>query len=656
MRIDRLRVGMQLAVGGAAIAFGLVASSLYLGNVAVTLVAFLLVFCFFAWARGAWMVVVPTALVAGSAYPVTGSLLVSPGDLVVFAAVASVFFGNTTWKLDRKLTTAFVALLVVSAVGAARGWQSLPESSWENQLNLYLTRLNSIYVFKGYVLGALLAGAYFTEWNASSARAWSRLSLGVQASAIVVAVFVLIERSMAFGVFDFRNELRASGPFFSMHIGGQHIDGYWSLAFPFLLFTNRSYHDASWLRVAWKILAGAMAVYAIFGTMSRSTVALGCATVLVFALFSLTSTTLSRSARRSAAIHATVLLVATVGIGIVSVALHKRFSATRESLDRRISHWQSVREVTDNSNALVGRGLGTYPVLFREHQGYSNSLYASRAVSTNDSDGGILIQPHSDCYLEQWVSRSAPGPWRIRMEFAGKANNASKPPLRVIVCNKTLLQSFECVDSDSLVRNRSDSASKESCVLQVDLSKLNQHRGERGNHLPTPTTLAIVGASDSPVLLHEIEVVDANGHPVIRNGDFSNGSRSWFFTSDDHLVWRTKNTWANLRIEQGWLGIIAWGMLLLLVIARAVTTWPKRSKSNEFGVSDRDGILSKVNQERALVGVTAIVGWLSMSVFGTMVDTPWIVGLTLSVFAAVAVASPVPFSRTVLDDPASQVL
>ncbi len=49
---------------------------------------------------------------------------------------------------------------------------------------------------------------------------------------------------MAYGAFDFTRQFRVSGPVFSMHIGGQHIDCYWSLALPFLLFANRLGTDA----------------------------------------------------------------------------------------------------------------------------------------------------------------------------------------------------------------------------------------------------------------------------------------------------------------------------------------------------------------------------------------------------------------------------
>jgi O-antigen ligase len=51
------------------------------------------------------------------------------------------------------------------------------------------------------------------------------------------------------------------------------------------------------------------------------------------------------------------------------------------------------------------------------------------------------------------------------------------------------------------------------------------------------------------------------------NGDFANGTARWFFTSDNHLVWRMKDVYLATWFDGGLLGASA--LLLLLATALA---------------------------------------------------------------------------------------
>jgi hypothetical protein len=59
-----------------------------------------------------------------------------------------------------------------------------------------------------------------------------------------------------------------------------------------------------------------------------------------------------------------------------------------------------------------------------------------------------------------------------------------------------------------------------------------------------------------------------DGDELVANGEFSRGSERWFFTSDDHRSWRVDNLWIHILFEQGWLGMVTFGLLLAVTLTR----------------------------------------------------------------------------------------
>jgi hypothetical protein len=80
---------------------------------------------------------------------------------------------------------------------------------------------------------------------------------------------------------------------------------------------------------------------------------------------------------------------------------------------------------------------------------------------------------------------------------------------------------------------------------------------------PTRFTFFVSNAGRSGVDFGSISVKDPQGHEVIQNGDFRAGGDEWFWAEDDHLAWHVKNLAVSVLLEQGWLGILAIGGLLL---------------------------------------------------------------------------------------------
>jgi hypothetical protein len=72
-----------------------------------------------------------------------------------------------------------------------------------------------------------------------------------------------------------------------------------------------------------------------------------------------------------------------------------------------------------------------------------------------------------------------------------------------------------------------------------------------------------------------VRLLDPQQNQLFRNGDFVQVTTRWFFTDDDHLVWRMKDQFLMLLFEQGVLGLTAYIMLsaaAILGLWRAISS------------------------------------------------------------------------------------
>jgi O-antigen ligase len=62
---------------------------------------------------------------------------------------------------------------------------------------------------------------------------------------------------------------------------------------------------------------------------------------------------------------------------------------------------------------------------------------------------------------------------------------------------------------------------------------------------------------------------DPQGHDILANGDFSRGTERWYFTDDQHMIWRIKNQYLMSWFEGGALGLAAFVLLAGTALAGA---------------------------------------------------------------------------------------
>jgi hypothetical protein len=560
----------------------------------------------------------PVALVVGDLYPWTGSLLVSERDLFLTSTLAVLLWRTTTngslpWKHSR-LWVLWLPLAVSVGISLLRAWQHLQPSTFGDDLSLYASHWNAVRVAKGFAWGILLAPFLIAEIerNADQFRLFTR---GMQTSALIVAAAVIYERAISVGVFDLHQLYRATGPFFSMHTGGQHVDAFWAMALPFLFLPP--VRSQSWFHWLIRLAMLLISYYAIAATMSRAIIVWAALATLMLLLLNLVVRANKLSSRQAAifAVLAFMMLGSSALAVVQSEPIRSRFIQSRNDLESRWQQWRALTNAARHGwmPAMFGNGLGTVPTI--ASAAFGHPLRPAELIRSESGDAALRIRPGKQVYVEQLVDGQAPGPWTLH----GLVRHVGPTNLHAYVCKKTLFDSMRCVESSFTAGRPGDTWQSFTWSIDVDTLPSAAHR----SWLDCPMTIAFSASGESGTVdLMRLRLTDAAGDDLLRNANFYSGSARWFFTSDDHASWRAENVWLHLNLEQGALGVMsfAWlmfGTLALLARQLAIT---------------RDVSLG--------VLLAAIVGFLAVGTFGSLLDTPWIVQLLCAILAVSLAKAP----------------
>jgi len=127
----------------------------------------------------------------------------------------------------------------------------------------------------------------------------------------------------------------------------------------------------------------------------------------------------------------------------------------------------------------------------------------------------------------------------------------------VYLCSKLLLYSADCHVLHPTV-GQADVWQHVSESLPAPI--------QRGR-LPAPVELAFATGPGVLLDLADVQLVGPDGRNVVTNGDFAAGTARWFFTSDDHWLWRILDSPLSIWFEGGVLGTVA---VTLLVVSALV--------------------------------------------------------------------------------------
>lgn len=509
---------------------------------------------------GSWLIVVPAALPVLDFSNLTGRLFWSEFDTLLLLILA-IAYARARSKVSLILPGRIpLTLFVVSAlISLVVGLLPLAPIDW-NAFTHYTSSYHALPAVKGLVFALGFLPLIKAEWYRHSGQFTARLALGMTLGLAFELLYVVWQRATYSGLWNFDTDYRITGSFPGMHIGGASIEAYLVLAAPFVWLW-------AWPRKrAWAMLVAsglyALTAYGVMVTFSRGgQAAFVVATLLTLAGF----LRLTWKTRKPNIPVFLTLLVGLVAAGLVAwPVVSGKFSQSRlvtiqTDIGVRIAHWQDALAILSQAgNPIWGAGSGTFPAAFYWYSS-APGRPAGYAFAREGDNVFLRLGGGDSLYFEQVVPVKPGRIYRLQLDVRSSGDSAA---LKVPLCEKALLYSYTCA------RKSLKFTSSDSQWQRHEISFHTDGFGPPGSLFQRPVALSMFN-QDKAVLIDvdNVTLLDTAGRNLIRNGDFSKGMQRWFFSVDNFWPWHIENNFIHILFEQGWLGLAAFIMLLISVMA-----------------------------------------------------------------------------------------
>jgi VanZ family protein len=512
-----------------------------------------------------WLAVIPAMLHAVDLTPWTGWTWVDEPDLFVLVTIGILALrappGRADFRLEGVAGAALVLCLISYLVSVALGF-ALPGPEGGSD-NPYLRPDNALRLAKGFFTGlALLPFLRARMRTHRDTIVW--LGTGMATGLALTASAVLAERAVFIGLFHFTTSDRVAGTFSSMGVGGGQIGAYMAMALPFLLVCLLRPRPLTLLAM-FGIASGAG--YALVVSDARDAYAPALISTLTAGLGWAWA---AQRHRRTAAAALPIPALAVMLVGGVFMTtfgsgfMPERLRHVVPDLANRTRNWTGALALRGDGPAttLFGMGLGTYPriILARKRdEGFPTNF----VVAQDGSYHFLSLQTGLPTYFGQKVPVRPDQQYRV---FVALRSPDGKGVLSVILCEKMLLYSGKCRDTTF----RSHIAGTWEDFGAV-LSSAGLDEDATLGWLKRPVELALFDpVSGNSIEIGHIRMLDPQGHDIIANGNFSRGTERWYFTDDQHLIWRNENQYLMSLFESGALGLASFILLAGTALAVAL--------------------------------------------------------------------------------------
>lgn len=544
------------------------------------------------------LAIIPAAMPVLDLAPWTGRFYWSAFDLLLSVCIPVALLRSRRPRESGSAgataaTLAFVVLgisLACSTLRALLPWQPLDANSFTS----YYSHYNALRIVKGAIWAWLFVRVY-RRLEPSGDQRRQMFEAGMLVGLLLTVTWIVWERAEFVGLFDFAADYRVTGPFSAMHKGGAYVECYLVVAAAFaaalVLHARRWFARAAGLA----LLAGA--VYAVMVTYSRN----GYAAMLAVLVLTLVGG-IGRSGRQRLLVSGFVVAVAAaVVVPIIGGSFaRERLARSQHDLAVREAHWMDALRLRDDDalTALFGEGLGRFPDLhyWRSEEPVHAATY--RLVREGENEF-LRLGPGATLYMEQIVRTSAAG--RHLLLRAHLRSRRGPAVLTAMLCEKWLLTSARCASAK--LEPTGDNGQWQHAQATVDAPWLAGRSA-----LAPPVKLALLTpAGDATIDVDNVRLVDGQGSELLANGDFSADLDHWFFSTDKDPPWHIHSLPVSVLFDQGWLGVLAWSVVLLTTVGAAA--------------------------RHAIRGVTpalaASVGFLVCGSLNTLIDAPRFLWLLL---------------------------
>lgn len=512
----------------------------------------------------AWLLVLPAVVPLLNMAPLTGRYMVTELDLLLLVTVAISLWALPGRRGGGRLP-GFIRLVLLAYSGS---WAlALFTALWPppaldaTAFSTYASPLNVLRVGKGFGWALLL---YVACRRLPQSSAWlleRRVAPGMTLGLAGLVAVVAWERATYPGLLDFAAPYRVTGLFADMHVGGPTIEAYIALSLPFAVFWLWRYPTPARLLMASPLLAGAL--YALFVTYSRAGYAAVLAGLVVLAV-GLAPAGWRRGGRwRFAGVPLVALPLALI-VAVTTQAtegfLGQRMYRLAGDLEARIGLWQEALAAADGSvaTAVLGHGLGAYPRLAQRRALLQGERIPENFSHARDGEDAYLrLGPGESLYVAQRVSLARDAGYSVHVR--ARRGTSVEAALLLFVCEAHLGASLRCQRQALAVDAPPDRWGHYTAQM---------HTGNLGGGPWFARRQLAFSVAQRGAGLVEVERIrlqhERTGHEPIRNGDFGQGLRHWYYVVDDFSSWRTENQWLETYVEQGIVGAAAFTLLVLL--------------------------------------------------------------------------------------------
>ncbi len=513
-----------------------------------------------------WLVVLPALLSVFDLASWSGRFFFDEFDAAVLLSVGVLALRDPgpAAPITRGLTWVLLVLAASYIVGVATRLWPLPQIT-VNSFADYDSPYNSLRVAKG-LIEALLLLHPLRQAIAQNRDAKLLLGYGFLLGLVGVALSTIYERWLFTGLLTWVTTYRTTASFSSMHTGDGPIDVWLAMSIPFvgLLLIH-----PKWFRLAPLTgMLAALSAYTLIAAQSRSpviAVALGVGIGLLALL-----ATRSHRRRAAAALLLGVALAALVAVAalpfLAQTSIGQRFSQSREDAAVRLHYWRydlSLRDHTFFARAF-GMGVGSFPAIHLQRSIIEPRATHYEFVSTPDGHF-LTLWPSIALYTDQIVTATQNSDYRFSMKLRTLEPHAS---ISVLWCEVWMLTSANCTNNSTEIRPPDGQWQTWTTTIHTGQVGSGRHVGGWLFERPTKFILYTSNAQSTRIDVTDLSLRDVQGRELLRNGDFARGADHWFWSEDGHWQWHTANLAVNILFDQGWLGLFAVAMLLIITLAR----------------------------------------------------------------------------------------
>ena len=567
-----------------------------------------------------WLPVILAALPVLDFAPWTGQFFFDEYDLLLLLTVGTVLMrrgwpviasGSVCWSATSR--NLFVGLGVSCLLSTVLGAWPFPAPDL-NSFNTYLSPYNALRVAKGMGFAGLLLLLIARDFQTDPNRTIHQLVLGISLGVIGASAAVIWERLNFTGLFNFDSGYRVVGLFSGMHTGGAYVEGYFVTALPFVIFwgiISRSW----WLKLC-ALLVFIIGGYALLVTYARGGYLAFVLSCLVLFCGLLWRKNLWRKNNGHGKVPALAALLALILVsgGLLfswsATPMHERFNQLSPDSRLRVSHWQQILSLIEPGwrVKLFGEGLGRLPAMFaRQVNTASGNQLSEYHFATQQGKTFLQLSGGDPVYFEQIVTTRLDGKYSLNVVAR---NRMLASELYVSICQKWMLYANRC---QWYRISLPASAQWQSYRFDVDANDfMSMHR-----YFQPLIKLSLANYQDGSVAeVASVALLDQGRNNLIANGDFSNGSQFWFFSTDNHLPWHYKNLFLQIYFEQGLLGLSLFLALLMNSAKLLFVSW-KEGQDKEG--QDKEG---REKDVLAPLLAASLCGFLVVGLVDSLFDFP----------------------------------